>query len=169
MKNILLFVLLIGLYSCDDGNLQIETLNFDDSAIQFCGSAPTTSSTLFFKILSNEALILTLKSGTLKNEASEGEVQYPISADTKITYRIFTDNLSKNYFCDLVPPTTPTVTEEIEAQAGFVLITTTPKVEGETTSYEHTIRLSEISLVNKTNDQRITDLRINEFGTVTTK
>ncbi|MCM4168961.1 hypothetical protein KCTC52924_00274 [Arenibacter antarcticus] len=169
MKNILLFVLLISLYSCDDGDLQIETINFDDSEIQFCESAPTTSSDLFFKIAGNEALILTIKSGTLKNEASDGEVQYPVSGDTKVTYRIFSDKLSKNYFCDVVPPTTPTVTQEIEAQGGFVLITTTAKIEGETTTYEHTIRLSEISLVNKSNDQRITDLRINEFGTVTTK
>ncbi|MDX1364662.1 hypothetical protein [Arenibacter latericius] len=169
MRNILLFVFLISLYSCDDGDLQIETINFDDSQIQYCGSSPTTESTVFFKIVNNEALILTLKSGILKNEVSEGEVQYPISGDTKVTYRIFSDKLSKNYFCDAVPPITPTVIEEIEALSGFVLITTTAKVEGETTTYEHTIKLSEISLVNKTNDQRITDLRINDFGTITTK
>ncbi|GGW31293.1 hypothetical protein [Arenibacter certesii] len=169
MRNILLFVFLISLYSCDDGDLQIETINFDDSQIQFCGSTPTTESTVFFKIVNNEALILTLSSGTLINEEYEGEVQIPISGETKVTYRIFSDKVSKNYFCDAVPPITPTVTEEIEAQSGFVLITTTAKVEGETTSYEHTIKLSEISLVNKTNDQRITDLRINDFGTVTTK
>lgn len=169
MRNILLLVILLGFYSCDDGDLQIETINFDDSEIQFCGSTPTPESTLFFKITGSEALVLSLKSGTLKNEASEGEIQYPISGDTKITYRIFTDKVVKGYFCDALPPIAPTVLEEIEAQSGFVLITTTAKTEGETTSYEHSIRLSEISLVNKTNDQRITDLRINNFGTVTTK
>lgn len=169
MKKIFAFLLLITIYSCDDGDIQIETLNFDDSDIQFCGSTPTTETTLFFKTVDKEALILTLKSGTLKNEPSEGEVLYPISGDTKITYRIFSDKVSKNYFCDMVPPMTPTVIEEIEAQSGSVLITTIAKVEGEATSYEHTIRLSEISLVNKTNDQRITDLRINNFGTVITQ
>lgn len=157
------------IYSCDDGDIQIETINFDDSDIQFCGNAPTTETTLLFKTVDKEALILTLKSGTFKNEASEGEIIYPISGDTKITYRIFSDKISKNYFCDVVPPKTPLVVEEIEAQSGSVLITTIAKVEGETTTYEHTIRLSEISLVNKTNDQRITDLRINNFGTITTK
>src|SRR5690606_25939162 len=167
MKNIMIFLLLISVYSCDDGDLQIETLNFDDSDIQFCGSAATTETTIFFKTIDQEALILTLASGTLKNEASEGEIAYPISGNTKITYRIFSDRVSRNYFCDAVPPIIPTVIEEIEAQSGSVLITTIAKVEGETTTYEHTIRLNEISLVNKTNDQRITDLRINNFGIVT--
>lgn len=169
MKNIIICLSLLVFHSCDDGDLQIETINFDDSDIQFCDIAPTTGTTLFFKTVDKEALILTLKSGTLKNEASEGEIAYPISADTKITYRIFSDKVTKNYFCDIVPPKTPTVMEEIEAQSGSVLITTIAKVEGETTTYEHTIRLNEISLVNKTNDQRITDLRINNFGTITTK
>src|SRR5690606_33678616 len=155
--------------SCDDGDLQIETLNFDDSDIQFCGSAATTGTTIFFKTIDEEALILTLGNGTLKNEASDGEIEYPISGNTKITYRIFSGNVSRNYFCDIIPPMTPTVLEEIEAQSGSVLITTIAKVEGETTTYEHTIKLNEISLVNKTNDQRITDLRINNFGTVTTR
>ena len=169
MKNILIFLLLLSVYSCDDGDLQVETLNFDDSDIQFCGNAATTGTTLFFKTIDQEALILTLGSGTLKNEASEGEIAYPISGTTKITYRIFSDKVSKNYFCDAVPPITPTVIEDIEAQGGSVMIAPIAKVEGETTTFEHTIRLSDISLVNKTNDQRITDLRINNFGTVTTR
>jgi hypothetical protein len=169
MKNLLTFLLIFALYSCDDGDLQIETINFDDSDIQYCGSAVTTGTTLFFKIVDSEALILTLASGTLKNEASDGEVEYPISGSTAIIYRIFSNNATKNYFCDLVPVTEPTVIEEIEAEGGSVLITTTEIVEGEKTSYEHTIRLSGITLINNSNNQRITDLSINEFGTVTTQ
>jgi len=169
MKNLLILLLCLALSSCDDGNLQIETINFDDSDIQYCGSTVTTSTTLFFKIAESEALILTIASGTLKNEASEGEVEYPISSNTTLTYRIFSANVTKNYFCDVIPVTEPTVIEEIEAQSGSVLITTTAIVDGEITSYEHTIRLSEITLINDSNNQRITDLSINDFGTVTTQ
>jgi len=39
--------------------------------------------------------------------------------------------------------------------------------EGTTDTFEHSIQLSEITFISSTN-QRITDLRINEFGTVTT-
>jgi hypothetical protein len=168
MKNLLILLLCLALTSCDDGNLQIETINFDDSDIQYCGTTVTTSSTLFFKIADSEALILTLASGTLKNEASVGEVEYPISSNTKITYRIFSANVTQTYFCDVIPVTEPTVIEEIEAQSGSVLITTTEIVDGDNISYEHSIRLSEITLINNSNNQRITDLSINDFGTVTT-
>ncbi|SHJ86669.1 hypothetical protein SAMN04487911_14715 [Arenibacter nanhaiticus] len=169
MKKILILFISAMLYSCDDGDLQIETINFDDSNIQFCGSQATTSTSLLFKINGEEALLLTLKEGMLKNEASQGEIAYPISGDTKVTYRIFSDKLTKNYFCDAIPPIAPTVVEEIVAQKGTVYITTTQKTEGETTSYEHLIRLGDITLLNNSNDQRITDLRINNFGTVSTK
>lgn len=169
MKNLLILLLCLALTSCDDGDLQIETINFDDSDIQYCGSTVTTSSTLFFKIVDSEALILTLASGTLKNEASAGEVEYPISSSTTLTYRIFSASVTQTYFCDVIPVTEPTVIEEIEAESGSVLITTTAVVDGENTSYEHTIRLSEITLINNSNNQRITDLSINDFGTVTTE
>ncbi|RTE53003.1 hypothetical protein EHW67_12525 [Arenibacter aquaticus] len=169
MKNALIFLLSLALFSCDDGDLQIETINFDDSDIQYCGSSVTTGTTLFFKLVGSEALILTLESGALKNEASDGEVSYALSSNTKITYRIFSDDVSENYFCDTIPVTDPTVIEEIEATSGYVLITTVQKVEDDVTSYEHSIRLSEITLINNSNDQRITDLSINDFGTVTTQ
>ncbi len=65
-----------------------------------------------------------------------------------------------------IPATTPSVIEDIIAEAGEVLITTT-LAEGTTDTFEHTIQLSEITFITSTN-QRITDLRINEFGTVTT-
>ena len=168
MKNFLTFLLCLALYSCDDGDLQIETINFDDSSIAYCGSTVTTSSTLFFKTVGSEALILRVPSGTLKNEASDGEVEYPISNSTTLTYRIFSDDVTNAYFCEEVPVTEPTVIEEIEAEGGSVLITTTAIVDGENTSYEHSIRLSGISLINSSNNQRITDLRINDFGTITT-
>lgn len=168
MKKFLTFLLCLALCSCDDGDLTIETIDFDDIAIDYCDTTVSTSTTLFFKINGNEVLILTLASGTLKNVASEGEVEYPISSSTTLTYRDFSDDVSSNYFCDLIPPTEPTVVEEIEAESGSVLITTTAVVDGETTTFEHTIRLSGITFINASNNQRITDLSINDFGTVTT-
>ncbi|MDL5511563.1 hypothetical protein QSE00_07060 [Arenibacter sp. M-2] len=168
MKNYLTFLLCLALCSCDDGDLTIETIDFDDIAIDYCDTTVSTNTTLFFKINGNEALILTLASGTLKNVASDGEVEYPISSSTTLTYRDFSDDVTSTYFCNLIPATEPTVVEEIEAESGSVLITTTAVVDGDTTTYEHTIRLSGITFINASNNQRITDLSINDFGTVTT-
>ena len=166
MKNLIILCFVALFYSCNDGDLQIETIDFDSVAISTCESTVTTSSTIFFKINNKEALILELQSGILKNEVSDGVITSLVPSQSKVTYRIFSDNVTSNYFCDVIPTTTPSVIEEIESENGEVRITTI-LAEGTTDTFEHTIQLNEITFISSTN-QRITDLRINEFGTVTT-
>lgn len=165
MKKVFSLILFSCLLSCDDGDLQIETLDFDSiESIESCVAVSSTASNLLFKINGDEALILELPSGVLKNEVSEGTITNAISGTTKLTYRIFTEKVTKNYFCDAVPPINPTVSQEVIAENGDILITTTA-VDSET--FEHKIELSEISFVTE-DGSRITDLQISEFGTVTT-
>lgn len=167
MKNLFVLSLFAFFISCDDGDLQIETIDFDSVAINTCESTVTTSSTIFFKINGTEALILELQSGILKNEVSSGSIESLVPSQSKLTYRTFSDKVANNYFCDAIPTTTPTVLEEIEAEGGEVLITTV-LAEGTTDTYEHTIELSEITFITS-QDQRITDLQVNDFGVVTTQ
>ncbi|EAR00927.1 hypothetical protein [Maribacter sp. HTCC2170] len=167
MKNLFVCCLLAIFISCDDGDLQIETIDFDSVAINTCESTITTSSTVFFKINGTEALILELQSGVLKNEVSSGSITSLVPSQSKLTYRIFSDKVASNYFCDDIPTTEPLVIEEIEAEAGEVLITTV-LAEGTTDTYEHTIELNKITFITS-QDQRITDLQINNFGVVTTQ
>jgi hypothetical protein len=165
MKKYLFFALCLTLFSCDDGNLQIETLNFDSiKTVQSCDEVSATTANVLFKINGDEALIIELPNGLLKNEATTNDIVSEVPSNTKITYRIFSENVSDSYFCDDVPPVSPTVTEEINAEDGQVFITT---IAIDDTTYEHTIRLSGISFVTE-NGSRITDLQINEFGTVNT-
>jgi len=166
MKNLIVLCFVALFYSCNDGDLQIETIDFDSVAISTCESTVTTSSTIFFKINSKEALILELQSGVLKNEASDGAITSLVPSQSILTYRVFSDNVTSNYFCDAIPTTTPSVIEEIEAEDGEVLITTILS-EGTTDTFEHMIQLSGITFITST-DQRITDLQINDFGTITT-
>ncbi len=166
MKRILFLCFLGLMLSCDDGDLPIETIDFDSVSIQDCGNIDIATSNILFKINNDEALILTLQSGVLKNEASNDSIISTVPSQSKVTYRIFSDNVTKNYFCDAIPATEPLVIDEIEAEAGEVTIKTILDEDG--VSYKHTISLKEISLVSKSG-QRITDLRINEFGTITTK
>jgi len=166
MKNLFVLCFVALFYSCNDGDLQIETIDFDSVAISTCEPTVTTSSTVFFKINNKEALILELQSGVLKNEVSSEVITSLVPSQSKLTYRVFSDNVTSNYFCDAIPTTTPSVLEEIEAEAGEVLITTT-LAEGTTDTFEHTIQLNEITFITST-DQRITDLQINDFGVVAT-
>ncbi len=162
-----MFFVLFGLMmSCDDGDLQIETIDFDTiRTIESCAAVSATSTNVLFKINQDEALILELPNGLLRNEPTTEALVSNVPANSQITYRIFTDNVSKGYFCDLVPPLEPMVTEEITAEGGQILVTSA--INADTTAYEHTIRLSGITFL-LADGSRITDLQINEFGTVTT-
>jgi len=167
MKNILSLTLLFLVLACDDGDLQIETIDFDSVSIQNCDPVSSEAANVLFKLNTAEALILELPNGAIKNEVSEGPIAYAvtISGPVKATYRTFSDNVSTDYFCSDIPLTEPTVVEEIIAQGGEVLITTTLNDIG--TTYAHEIQLNTISFVTA-NDTRITNLSIDNFGTVTT-
>lgn len=163
----LVFILFTGiLMSCNDGDLQIESINFDDSTIQTCESTITLSSTIFFKLNTEEALILELASGLLKNEVSQDTIISTLPGESSLIYRLFTSTVASDYFCDAIPPTTPTVLEEIEASVGEVLITTIQNPT-DTLQFEHTIELRNITLINE-QGERITNTSISNFGTITT-
>ena len=162
-----LFALLFCRFiSCDDGDLQIEIIDFDDATIDFCETTTDINSTFFFKLNPNEALILDLQSGLLQNEASDTTIVSNVPGQSQVTYRTFDGQINKNYFCDQLPPSEPVVLEEILAEGGQVLVNTVQS-ESDTTVYEPTIELSGISLVNS-NGERITNLNIDDFGTITT-
>ena len=165
MKKMLFFSTLVLLLSCDDGDLQIETIDFDSVDPQTCETA-TVDTKIFFKINDDEALILELESGKLLNEASTEEIESTIGSGSKLTYRLFSESVSSTYFCSDLPETTPSVTSEIQAESGTVFINTVG-VDTDTVTFVHTIQLSDVSFVTDT-DSRITDLTINEFGEVTT-
>ncbi|ASV28945.1 hypothetical protein [Maribacter cobaltidurans] len=165
MKRYIACALCIIFLSCDDGNLEIETLDFDSiTAVQNCGGVSVTTSNILFKINGDEALILELPAESIKNEVTTEDIAINVNESGSVIYRIFSGTVSSNYFCADVPPIEPVVTKEITAQDGIIYITTTTQ---DAVTYQHTIRLSGISLVTE-NESRITDLRINEFGTVTT-
>ncbi len=166
MKKNFILILFVCLISCDDGDLAIETVDFDSiTTIQTCDPVSATASNLLFKINGSEALILELPAGLLKNEVSAEVITSEISSTTKLTYRIFTDAVSANYFCDAIPPTSPSVSEEVKAEEGNIFVTTTT-TDSET--FSHLIELSGISFITA-DGSRITDLQISEFGIVTTK
>lgn len=165
MKKYLIIGCSLLLFGCDDGNLQIETVDFDSiTEVQNCGTLSTTTSNVVFKINGDESLIVTLANGLLKNEVTTTDLESIVPDNSQVSYRIFSDDVTSAYFCDAPPPLTPTVLEEIEAEGGSVIINTTTT---DNVTYTHTIKLSGITFLNE-NGSRITDLQVNEFGTVTT-
>lgn len=163
-----LFVCFLLLFSsCDDGDLQIETIDFDSiTTVGTCKTVDPTAINVLFKINEDEALILELPTNYLANEVvTEPKISIVgESGPSKVIYRIFSDNVTNDYFCDDIPSIEPSVVEEIIAENGEVQVTTTTT---DAITYEHTIRLNNISFITGDNS-RITDLRITDFGTVST-
>jgi hypothetical protein len=71
-----------------------------------------------------------------------GEATYPISANLSIVYRIFDEAIGTNYFCQIIPPTTPKVASQLIANTGTVQIITSEVLQNNVVigySYEITI------------------------------
>jgi len=169
MRKFILLVLCLGiLFSCGDGDLEIETIDFDSVTLQFCSSPNPTSTNLLFKINDSEALILQLQSNVLNNGVAGETIttESNVPGQSQVTYRIFSDTVDNGYFCDDIPPAEPIVIDEVEAEDGQIIIETVVD-PNDNTKFVHTISLSGISFVTKSGE-RITNLAINEFGEVTT-
>ncbi len=156
------------LCSCDDGNLQIEGVDFDDVNIDSCGNVDdATDTTFFFKTNGDEALLLTLNSGLLENITSlDGSITSNISAtgSPQLLYRLFTGDVSSSYFCDEIPPLEPTVLAENFATGGEItILTNVGSVTASEKVYSHNITIRDLSLTND-NGERLTDTSILEYG-----
>ncbi len=163
--------LLVVLYSCDDGDLQIEQVDFDASKIESCpGLEDLAQTTFFFKIDEDEALLLNLAGGLIQNETSmPGTLASTIPEPSNLIYRFFSDNVTSAYFCDAIPPLTPTVVKENSATAGDISIDTrVDTLTADTKDYRHTISIKNLSLLNDKGEQ-LTDLSTMEYGDFITK
>ncbi|WP_149276875.1 hypothetical protein [Pareuzebyella sediminis] len=166
MKKSLLIGVLAFLFSCDDGELQIERVDFEAVDVTSCGKAEDpTETTFFFKIDQDEALLLNLASGLLANETTlPGSMTSTIPNASKLIYRLFSDNVSQAYFCDQIPPLEPAVLKENNATSGDLEVDT--KVASVTSgqkTYSHTITITNLSLTNDQNE-RITDSSTFVYG-----
>ncbi len=165
MKKVLPFLVLLLVLGCSDGELQIETIDFDDQAIDFCGTA-TTQTELLFKLKGSETLILELQSGLLQNEVTGDTLQSPIPSQSQLIYRILSEAVNDSYFCDPIPPVVPSVVEEVPAETGAVYIFTSQS-PNDSTLFEHRIWFKDVSFVNEAGE-RLTNLTVDEFGTLQT-
>jgi hypothetical protein len=165
VKKVLLFLIFISVTACSDGELQIESIDFDDVALDFCGT-PTTDTELLFKRKDAEALVLDLQPGLLRNEVSGDTLESSLPGQSQLIYRIFSEDVTEAYFCDAIPPVVPTVREDIPAAAGSVFIYTSQN-PSDSTRFEHRIWFRNVSFVNEAGE-RLTNLTVDEFGTLQT-
>ena len=168
MKKVLMLLVMFLTFACDDGDLDISSFEFEDE-VNICG----TKSYTLYRLSTNEqreALIVTLTDQQIrKDEDIVLPVNVTANGDYTVTYRLFDDQLTDNYFCASVPPVEPTVLKDWRGVSGTIFVENQPiyGTDGETiTGWKHYIVL--IDVVLQVDDQ---ELKLDEtfvYGTVET-
>lgn len=163
----LFFVLFAGL-SCNDGDLDISSFEFEDE-VSICGATQYT----LYRLSTGEqreALIVTLTNQQIRKDE---DIVVPVSVtengDFTVTYRLFEDQVTDNYFCAAVPPVEPKVQKDWRGVSGTIVVENQPVYDTEEENiigWKHYVVL--IDVVLRVDDQ---ELKLDEtflFGTAET-
>lgn len=155
-KIVTLLLVLISLSSCDDGELTLESFNFEDVNIQKCSDI---NSYLIFKTKNDELLLVSLIEDDY-NGLFVPEVTSPneprtrdIEGNIRVIYRKYSGNVSNGTICDLVPPSSPTVSKEWLATGGKISVITTELVNATNAviGHTHNITFTNVNFVSSDN------------------
>ncbi|MBF7093116.1 hypothetical protein IUY40_16415 [Flavobacterium sp. ALJ2] len=124
--SIALFALLLN--GCDDGDISVDSIEFQDILPSICPDNNSTSS-LIFKLKEQESLLLYLPKEVFAGEPSVGTPLVPKKYSIDLTkyrviYRAYNGKVTLNNMCDVIPPATPNVIEEWVATSGIIEIIT---------------------------------------------
>lgn len=146
--SLLVFVLLLN--GCDDGNLTLETIDFEDAPTLSCNT-----NNIIYKLKEKEALLLEIPKTIFKNEPTVPETPTVIDIDNstyRVVYRFYNGTVAADNICNTIAPATPIVTDQWTATSGKIEITTTTitatgTIPGSTviTGYNHHIVFKNIT------------------------
>ena len=166
MKKLFVLVAFIFLLqACDDGDLTLESFNFDSASVQNC-----TTNNLVFKIKSNELLLLNIPSNSFINEETpDGSPRIvSVNASNKIIYRIYSDNVSSSGICSILPPASPIVKKEWNATGGTIEIITDALYASDgitITGYNHNIKFVNVNFSGSSNSFSFTEYNFGNYET----
>lgn len=109
--------------SCDDGDLTLETIDFEDATTQSCAT-----NDILFKLKQKEALLFEIPKTSFENEPTDPAAPTMIDIDNskyRVVYRFYNGIVVIDNICNTIPPALPTVTDQWTATSGKIQITTT--------------------------------------------
>ncbi len=125
MRKILFLTLLLSLqYSCNDGDIIVTDFNFEASNLNTCGGP---GAYIFYNVNNSsaaESISFVLETNNILFLESSIE-EYVLNGTTNIVnYRKYDNDIDDDYFCSIIPPTTPNVTIEYIGASGVAVLTT---------------------------------------------
>jgi len=146
MKRIFYCLIFLLIISCNDGNLDIASFEFEEK-VNVCGEFT------LYRLSTNDAKETLMVTLTDKEIRSDEEIVLPVSVTEKgpytVTDRVFNSGVTADYFCAAVPPAEPTVIKNWQGVSGFILVQNNPvfDVDGVTIiAWEHIIILNDVVL-----------------------
>ncbi|KRD58322.1 hypothetical protein ASE40_18485 [Flavobacterium sp. Root935] len=172
--SLLLFAFLLN--GCDDGDLTVETIDFESvTTSQACD--PLTN-TLIYKLKNQEALLLQLpETAGIVNDP--GTYEYPIDSkgngQYRVVYRAYDGAVATANICGAIPPSTPKVTEEWLATDGIITIETSQIEKPNTTDdgsritgYDHSIIIKNVTFAKPSGNQTQAQYVFGTYSTTVT-
>lgn len=132
MRQLSIILLIFITLSCDDGNFDVPEFDFSNIDINNCGDI------VLFKINDNETLIIELNANTaidedfLLTDWDNKEFSLSESGTNTIIYRTFDSKPPINYFCQNIPPTTPTTLNEWLGSGSLIVDTVLTEDDNDT-------------------------------------
>ncbi len=120
MKKLLgLLVVIVLLNSCNDGNLTVNTINFD--AVQ---TSKCSNNQVLYKLNKSEVLLLEIPESQNAFANISGVAALNINTSNRARYRLYNGTVGVDNICETFQPATPTLSQEWIATAGKIQITT---------------------------------------------
>ena len=158
MKRFFSFLALAVLFtSCDDGEMQEVSFEFDETSAKACNVSGLPSDFFIYKTTDQRAILLQVSEKNFPNTVTAdtlggAPISFQLTGANKLIYRVFSDNISNTDICSAIPPSSPVVTEERIAADGNVQITTEvvksfSETDGSSTitDYRHTVKFSDVT------------------------
>jgi len=123
-KNCFFFIFITLLFSCNDGDIIITTLDFDTITLENCGE---TGDYIFYKINNDSFESLSLRLGTsdlIFNATSETE--YVLDGTSNfVNFRSYDGDINDSFFCDNIAPTSPNIIDDFIGNSGVAFLQVT--------------------------------------------
>lgn len=157
------FLSFIAFQSCNDGDVVYENLEFGNSTVEKC-----IDKNFYYKTSDNEIIILDIEADSLLK--IDLHVEKAVGDRSNVIYRKYSDKVTGNVICDVLPPAYPNTISELKAQSGGriimdKLITSTANEENKSVSvnYSYTFNFMNIKFTNEDASEELKFDKLN-FG-----